>query len=191
VCKTDEGYYSDFSIFPSPIDLERVVIVDRVSLHESFGEHDATLRAFQKIFLRGEEEYQAHQQDGDSSDVHTERVGLLEEPVARVGTTLERVDSSCSPGRRRARQPKANPRYRALNSGHWFKKLQELAQYKSEFGDCLVPYKCSGHESLALWVRRQRCQYKFREEGNKSNLTDERIRALEELGFVWSSYGAR
>jgi hypothetical protein len=190
VCKTDEGYYSDFSIFPSPIDPKRVmVIVDRVSLHESFGEDDATLRAFQTIFFRGEEEHQGQKQDGDSSSVHTERGGL-EEPVASIGRTLEREDSSCSE-QKRAGQPKAQPRYRALNSGQWFKKLQELAQYKIEFGDCLVPYKCSGHESLALWVRRQRCQYKFREEGKKSNLTDERIRALEELGFVWSSYGAR
>jgi hypothetical protein len=81
--------------------------------------------------------------------------------------------------------------YRALNSGQWFQKLQELAQYKIKFVDCLIPYKCLGHESLALWVRRQRYQYKFREEGKKSNLTDERIRALEELDFVWSFHGAR
>jgi hypothetical protein len=184
VYNTDEAYDSDCSIFPTPLDPARVVIVDIVSLHESFGGDDATLRAFQTIFFRGEGEHQRRKQDGDSRSVHIEGAGL-EEAVASIRSTLERGVYS------RSGQPKAQPRYRALNSGQWFEKFQELEGYKMEFGDCLVPSKCSGRESLATWVKRQRYQYKLREEGNKSNLTDERIRALDELGFVWVSYGAK
>ena len=37
------------------------------------------------------------------------------------------------------------------------------------------------------WVKRQRYQYKLRDDGKHSNLTDERKESLDQIGFVWSS----
>jgi hypothetical protein len=186
--RVDEGedYYIKLPILPTPINLNRLVVVDRVSVHEILGVDDDTLRYLQMIFRRGE------QQD---CSMNIDRKG-----AEGVVIKQEQEDATI-PGKQRAAKSiesasrdwnsKALPRYRALNSGQWFQKFQELVRYKKKYGNCLVPYKCLHHESLALWVKRQRYQYKLREEGKKSNLTDERIAALEELGFVWSSYGAR
>lgn len=78
-------------------------------------------------------------------------------------------------------------RYRALNSGHWFQKFNELAKFKQEYGHTTVPYNNPRYQTLAQWVKRQRYQYKLMKEGNHSNLTDERHRALQELGFTWKA----
>jgi hypothetical protein len=43
--------------------------------------------------------------------------------------------------------------------------------------------------SLAHWVKRQRYQYRIRnEEGKHSSMTPERVEALQELGFTWDSH---
>lgn len=41
-----------------------------------------------------------------------------------------------------------------------------------------------------LQVKRQRYQYKLKNEKKPSTMTDERIVALEQVGFVWDSHGA-
>jgi hypothetical protein len=186
--KVDEGgdYCTKLPMLPTPINPNRLVVVDRVSVYESLGVDDEIIRYLQMIFRRG------GQQDCSNID----RSGA----EGRVVIKQEQEDATI-PGKKRAAKSiknasgdwnsKALPRYRALNSGQWFQKFQELVRYKNKYGNCLVPYKCPDHESLALWVKRQRYQYKFREEGKKSNLTDERIGALKELGFVWSPHGAR
>lgn len=71
----------------------------------------------------------------------------------------------------------------------WDEWLEDLRRYKDDHGDCLVPFrsgKNSGYASLGRWVNSQRRQYKRRMDGKKSSMTDERIKALEQLGFVWS-----
>jgi Helicase associated domain len=40
------------------------------------------------------------------------------------------------------------------------------------------------------WVKRQRYQYKLRQEGKPSFLTDERVAVLDRLGFVWDSHSS-
>ena len=52
-------------------------------------------------------------------------------------------------------------------------------------GNTLVPHAQSG---LGAWVKRQTVQYTLynRGDGTKSDLTEERVRLLNELGFVWS-----
>jgi superfamily II DNA or RNA helicase len=60
----------------------------------------------------------------------------------------------------------------------WSFWLGLLLDYKSEFGDCLVPdnftYKS---KQLGPWVRKQRSR--------KEQLSAERIQRLDDLGFVW------
>lgn len=73
----------------------------------------------------------------------------------------------------------------------WDKRFQELLEFRQKHGTCVVPH--AGEENPALaklskWVKRQRYQYKLRLEGKHSTLTDERQRALTEIGFLWDSH---
>jgi hypothetical protein len=66
----------------------------------------------------------------------------------------------------------------------WEERLAELAQYKNTHGHCNVPEKTS--PSLGVWVKNQRAQKRLLNEGKKSRLTPDRVRALDELGFQWN-----
>ena len=67
----------------------------------------------------------------------------------------------------------------------WFGMLQELRKYNEQFGNCLVPKTCPKNKKLGSWVCSQRLIYKNYEKGKSSTMTPERIRLLNELGFVW------
>jgi len=60
----------------------------------------------------------------------------------------------------------------------WENRLEMLQQYKLEFGNCTPP---RSHPQLGCWVDNQRRFYK------KGKLTQERIAALNELGFNWGT----
>ena len=68
----------------------------------------------------------------------------------------------------------------------WNDRYDELVEYKAEHGNCLVPQRYSKNKALGRWVDTQRTQYRLRNEGKHSFLTEERIKKLEDLGFVWS-----
>lgn len=40
----------------------------------------------------------------------------------------------------------------------------------------------------AQWVKRQRYQYKLKLEGKRSTLSDERVKLLNQIGFIWNSH---
>ena len=61
----------------------------------------------------------------------------------------------------------------------WEARFGELKQYKAEHGDCDVSARWSNNLQLGIWVQSQRRIY------NKGELNSERIKRLEELGFVW------
>lgn len=73
----------------------------------------------------------------------------------------------------------------------WNMKLQELILYKEKHGDCLVPQLPGPYHRLGEWVDRQRQQYRLLCEGRKSNMTKNRVEALERIGFVWNFYDQR
>lgn len=52
-------------------------------------------------------------------------------------------------------------------------------------GNTLVPHANFG---LGAWAKRQQVQYTLycKGDGTKSDLTEERVRLLNDLGFVWS-----
>jgi hypothetical protein len=58
----------------------------------------------------------------------------------------------------------------------WENKFAELCEFKKEYGHCNVPQK---HPMLGWWVARQRSLCK------KGMLLAERVKRLEEMGFVW------
>ena len=67
----------------------------------------------------------------------------------------------------------------------WLERLRELTEFRESHGSCVVPTSFSENPKLGTWVHHQRRQYKKFKEGLPCHITEERIRALESLGFVW------
>lgn len=65
----------------------------------------------------------------------------------------------------------------------WEEMFAVLIKYKEQYGDCDVPdgWAGAGNRNLGGWVGNQR---QFRKRGS---LSKERIRRLDEVGFVWDS----
>ena len=67
----------------------------------------------------------------------------------------------------------------------WETRLQELAEYAKEYGDCNVPCRFAKNPQLGMWVKRQRRQYKLYKSGKFSRMSEDRFRILNDMGFVW------
>lgn len=67
----------------------------------------------------------------------------------------------------------------------WGDRLNELREFALTYKHCNVPSNFSENPQLATWVKCQRRQYKLYMEGKPSNMTPQRIRHLEVLGFEW------
>ncbi len=63
----------------------------------------------------------------------------------------------------------------------WEEMFFELCKFKQEHGHCNVKQKYLPNPQLATWVNTQRDQYK------EGKCLPERIKRLEELGFVWDT----
>lgn len=96
----------------------------------------------------------------------------------------------------------------------WAERLRELKAFRALFGHCNVPSRYPPNMQLAIWtkcqrrcVRRPVCsdlfapsvhfsqvvlisspsrQYALRRQGKKSNITEERIEVLTDMGFEWT-----
>jgi hypothetical protein len=68
----------------------------------------------------------------------------------------------------------------------WHQQIRELIGYREKHGDCKIPFHYEQNRALAHWVANQRTQYKLRQEGKYSPMTEARIKELENIGFVWS-----
>ena len=66
------------------------------------------------------------------------------------------------------------------NEQAWEAQFQKLVAYKEEYGDCLVPLSFED-KALATWVGTQRASKK------KGTLRADKIKRLDELGFVWDA----
>ena len=73
------------------------------------------------------------------------------------------------------------------NKTGWSVRFEQLREYKAQFGNCRVPGKYSANPKLGTWVMHQRRNYKLQKEGKPSPMTDERIRALQNVGFDWGT----
>lgn len=81
-------------------------------------------------------------------------------------------------------------KFRAYQAENWTEKFEELLRFREENGHCLVPNCHPDNPALAQWTKRQRYQYKLKQDGKRSTITDERVQALDEAGFVWDSHKA-
>lgn len=83
-----------------------------------------------------------------------------------------------------------NKKFHARQCQKWQERFYELLAFREKYGHCLVPHKYEANPPLAGWVKRQRYQYTLYLEGKQSTITDERIRILNNFGFVWDSHEA-
>ena len=73
-----------------------------------------------------------------------------------------------------------------LIEGLWKQRLAMMRAYKEKHGDCLVPRRyVENNIKLGNWVCYQRAEYKKWQKGEKSQLTQEKVDLLEDIGFVW------
>ena len=88
---------------------------------------------------------------------------------------------------RSVRQIKRNERGNRFGRDEviWNQRFEELRVFKKTHGHCKIPAIYSPNKPLGNWVSRQREYYSKKKDGLKSPLTNERIRALESLGFRW------
>jgi hypothetical protein len=129
-----------------------------------------------------------------SFDEERPRQQIEDDPVAdavEVSKTLH--DALEQPPKKAGTKRKTNSndvRFRSHQAESWMEKYEELLDYRLKSGDCLVPNQFPQNPSLAEWVKRQRYQYKLKCMGQHSSMSDDRIAALEKLGFVWNSHDA-
>eukprot|EP00584_Thalassiosira_punctigera_P012125 CAMPEP_0172558152 /NCGR_PEP_ID=MMETSP1067-20121228/77533_1 /TAXON_ID=265564 ORGANISM="Thalassiosira punctigera, Strain Tpunct2005C2" /NCGR_SAMPLE_ID=MMETSP1067 /ASSEMBLY_ACC=CAM_ASM_000444 /LENGTH=536 /DNA_ID=CAMNT_0013347441 /DNA_START=40 /DNA_END=1646 /DNA_ORIENTATION=- len=64
----------------------------------------------------------------------------------------------------------------------WDRTIDELKAYKELHGHFNVPQK---EGSLGRWVNNQRLFYSKRAKGERTSLTDERVKTLDDMGFEW------
>jgi hypothetical protein len=103
---------------------------------------------------------------------------------------------------------------RKENKVQWNERFNELVEFKKANGHCLVPQRYPSNPPLGTWyvfgsisylkpcleniaskltyfltcrVNTQRRHYKLLQDGKKSCLTEERLKKLNEIGFVWST----
>lgn len=64
----------------------------------------------------------------------------------------------------------------------WTARYKELIAYKDKWSNTLV---ATSYPVLGVWVGTQRKQYRLKTKGKYSHMTDERMKLLNEIGFVW------
>jgi len=72
----------------------------------------------------------------------------------------------------------------------WRTRYESLLEYMKEHGDCNVPLNYPADPALGRWVVMQRTQKRYMDEGNKSYMTPERVKLLEDIGFNWQQRAA-
>jgi len=69
----------------------------------------------------------------------------------------------------------------------WDIRFNQLRKYKEMWGHCNVPTRNHSElKQLGIWVGFQRGEFRNFRERKKSTITEERIKKLDSLGFVWS-----
>lgn len=67
----------------------------------------------------------------------------------------------------------------------WGERLRELKLFKSCNGHSMVPTHYAANARLGTWVHHQRRQYREYKRGRSCHITQERIAALDKIGFIW------
>ena len=71
---------------------------------------------------------------------------------------------------------------RTILQERWLVKYNELIEFDKHI--TIAAFMCGGE--LGAWVKTQREQYSLLQKNDESNMTTERIKLLEAIGFTWS-----
>lgn len=82
----------------------------------------------------------------------------------------------------------SGPVFTLHQAERWQQRFNELVAFRKEYGHSCVPSYWPQNHALAQWVKRQRSQWRFKQVGKHSNMTDDRESALNSLNFVWDSH---
>ena len=142
--------------------------------------------------------------DGKPSSMSDERIQALEalefhwilqhrvDDRGVVGTLMQPTTARTPLPPRSARQMEQQKEAILSNgkkqSQKWYDNYEDLRRYREEYGNCRVKAgkkKDSSYSKLGKWVDHQRQLYRLRAQGKPTSLSDERIAALDELGFEW------
>uniref|UniRef100_A0A7S4VVR2 Helicase-associated domain-containing protein n=3 Tax=Ditylum brightwellii TaxID=49249 RepID=A0A7S4VVR2_9STRA len=113
----------------------------------------------------------------------------------RLGNWVERQRKNYQLIKEGKPSPMTEEQQEKLEKMHFFKVswcafMDDLKEYKEKNGNCNVPqaHKTS-KTNLGQWVMRQRAQYRLYSTGEKSQLDEEKVKELENLGFEWGRGG--
>ena len=112
---------------------------------------------------------------------------LLKRPVEAPKVTIE---SNKRAKTVESEEPHGDVRFREYQAEIWSEKFEDLCEFRRFYGHCHVPHYYQRNAPLAQWVKRQRYQYKLKIDGKRSTLSDERVRLLNKIGFIWNSHDA-
>mmetsp|Transcript_20655 Transcript_20655/g.38639 ORF Transcript_20655/g.38639 Transcript_20655/m.38639 type:complete len:310 (+) Transcript_20655:81-1010(+) len=161
-----------FDLEPTPIASHGIHIVDRLPLS---GNHAVT-----------------------TADCITHNDGILEDWIQLLrenGGTISKQDiitqdpTSHVVDSHKSEQEQAKDfQIHSHQSEKWYGRYLELCEFHRKHGHSVVPYNYKELPALAWWVKRQRNQYKRKQEGQHHTLTVERQQMLEALDFVWDAH---
>jgi hypothetical protein len=144
------------------------------------------------------------------SPIHTPLVLLIDTTHRRASTSLPSGINTHHMGKSDKQQTKKRARKTTCESKHkkqqsfdamtfeptddegtrhsqWCDQFRQLCEYKVQYGHCRVPVRYSTNPKLGNWVSTQRTTHRLNQEGNPSCMTEERIRALNGIGFDWGT----
>jgi hypothetical protein len=153
------------SLHPTPINPERIIPVDKVTLNATSWHLDEKSYEYLKSLSMPEWSF-----------LKPGNFPLLDRAIS-----VASADSCASSSSNAFRQSQVDL---------WNLRYTELVQFHKEHGHCLVPLRFPKNPSLSHWVKRQRYQYRVKNEGKHTTLTDERQLALDTLDFAWDSHAA-
>eukprot|EP00558_Chaetoceros_sp_UNC1202_P001272 CAMPEP_0197261214 /NCGR_PEP_ID=MMETSP1429-20130617/84430_1 /TAXON_ID=49237 /ORGANISM="Chaetoceros sp., Strain UNC1202" /LENGTH=174 /DNA_ID=CAMNT_0042725471 /DNA_START=524 /DNA_END=1048 /DNA_ORIENTATION=- len=67
----------------------------------------------------------------------------------------------------------------------WERNYKDLVKFKKKHKHTIVPKKYAKNQVLSSWVFRQRKHYRLRQENNAHHMSDERLKKLDDIGFVF------
>lgn len=120
-----------------------------------------------------------------------EYIALLGGPVILKGQQQKEASTTLNINKKRlpcvsSDESIGSSNYPAFQNERWMDRFHELVDFHEKEGHFNVPYQ--RNTTLFQWVKRQRHQYKLRNLGGHSNLTEERISLLSKVCFIWNSH---
>ncbi|KAG7340307.1 helicase domain protein [Nitzschia inconspicua] len=191
--KADNKNLSSFLLEPTPI---------RPDLERNIRQQYAMMNDYQKLTFHRSPMVPDQCSGSAGSSLSTMDDGPLDIDEANVSTMMARSLSDDGPpmsmsllGGKTSFQNTGESlptpiRFRRYQTCQWDDRFQELLLFQQEHGHLLVPHSYPPSQKLAQWVKRQRHQYKRKQKGHHSTLTQEREELLLEAGFIFDSHRA-